>query len=101
MNHQIKKSNLSEERLSKIKKHITENYIDTNKYIGTITAIYKNDNIAFLDIQGMQDRERNIPLKRDSIFRIYSMTVAELNGLGNTLFNEKLISISDKWMMET
>lgn len=74
MNHQIKKSNLSEERLSKIKKHITENYIDTNKYIGTITAIYKNDNIAFLDIQGMQDRERNIPLKRDSIFRIYSMT---------------------------
>ncbi len=74
MNHQIKKSNVSEERLSKIKKHITENYIDTNKYIGTITAIYKNDNIAFLDIQGMQDRERNIPLKRDSIFRIYSMT---------------------------
>lgn len=74
MNHQIKKSNLSEERLSKIKKHITENYINTNKYIGTITAIYKNDNIAFLDIQGMQDRERNIPLKRDSIFRIYSMT---------------------------
>tara|TARA_B100001996_G_scaffold377352_1_gene359853 strand:+ start:754 stop:2049 length:1296 start_codon:yes stop_codon:yes gene_type:complete len=74
MNHQIKKSNLSEERLSKIKKHITENYINTNKYIGTVTAIYKNDNIAFLDIQGMQDRERNIPLKRDSIFRIYSMT---------------------------
>ena len=74
MNHQIKKSNLSEERLSKITKHITENYINTNKYIGTVTAIYKNDNIAFLDIQGMQDRERNIPLKRDSIFRIYSMT---------------------------
>ncbi len=74
MNHQIKKSYLSKERLSKIKKHISENYIDTNKYIGTITAIYKNDNIAFLDIQGMQDRERNIPLKRDSIFRIYSMT---------------------------
>ncbi len=74
MNHQIKKSNLSEERLSKIKKHITENYINTNKYIGTVTAIYKNDNLAFLDIQGMQDRERNIPLKRDSIFRIYSMT---------------------------
>ena len=74
MNHQIKKSNLSEERLSKIKKHITKNYINTNKYIGTVTAIYKNDNIAFLDIQGMQDRERNIPLKRDSIFRIYSMT---------------------------
>ena len=69
MNHQIKKSSLSEERLNKITKHIAENYINTNKYIGTLTAIYKNDNIAFLDIQGLQDRERNIPLKRDSIFR--------------------------------
>ncbi|MFL2763036.1 MAG: serine hydrolase domain-containing protein [Dehalococcoidia bacterium] len=74
MNHQIKKSSLSEERLNKITKHIAENYINTNKYIGTLTAIYKNDNIAFLDIQGLQDRERNIPLKRDSIFRIFSMT---------------------------
>ena len=74
MNHQIKKSSLSEERLNKITNHIAENYINTNKYIGTLTAIYKNDNIAFLDIQGLQDRERNIPLKRDSIFRIFSMT---------------------------
>ena len=38
MNHQIKKSNLSEERLSKIKKHISENYIDTNKYIQSLKS---------------------------------------------------------------
>ena len=74
MNKNTKSHEMSELKLSKITEHIKNNYISNNKYIGTSTLIYRRGEIAYLDIQGQQDRERAIPLKRDTIFRIYSMT---------------------------
>ena len=74
MNHQIKANGMSESKLNNISDFIKDNYINTQKYIGTIAAVYRKNSLALMDIQGFQDRERNISLERNSIFRIYSMT---------------------------
>jgi len=74
MNHQIKANGMSESKLNNISEFIKDNYINTQKYIGTIAAVYRKNSLALMDIQGFQDRERNISLERNSIFRIYSMT---------------------------
>ena len=63
MNKNTKSHGMSESKLSKINKHIKNNYINNDKYIGTSTLIYRKGKIAYLDIQGQQDRERSIPLK--------------------------------------
>lgn len=51
-----------------------DRFISTNKLAGTVTLVARNGNVVHLAAQGMQDREAQIPMSRDSIFRIYSMT---------------------------
>lgn len=42
--------------------------------VGVQAAVYEKGKEIFYDAYGMADRERGIPMKRDSICRIYSMT---------------------------
>mgnify|MGYP000848521299 FL=1 len=95
MNKNTKSHGMSESKLSKINKHIKNNYINNNKYIGTSTLIYRQGEIAYLDIQGQQDRERSIPLKRDTIFRIYSMTKPITSVALMTLYEEGKFQLDD------
>ena len=95
MNKNTKSHAMSESKLSKINKHIKNNYINKNKYIGTSTLIYREGEIAYLDIQGQQDRERSIPLKRDTIFRIYSMTKPITSVALMTLYEEGKFQLDD------
>ena len=95
MNKNTKSHEMSESKLSKINEHIKNNYINNNKYIGTSTLIYRKGEIAYLDIQGQQDRERSIPLKRDTIFRIYSMTKPITSVALMTLYEEGKFQLDD------
>ena len=95
MNKNTKSHGMSESRLSKIGEHIKNNYINNNKYIGTSTLIYRNGEIAYLDIQGQQDRERSIQLNRDTIFRIYSMTKPITSVALMSLYEEGKIQLDD------
>ena len=88
MNKNTKSHEMSDFKLSKITEHIKNNYISNNKYIGTSTLVYRKGEIAYFDIQGQQDRERAIPLKRDTIFRIYSMTKPITSVAMMTLYEE-------------
>ena len=96
MNKNTKSHGMSESRLSKIGEHIKNNYINNNKYIGTSTLIYRNGEIAYLDIQGQQDRERSIQLNRDTIFRIYSMTKPITSVALMSLYEEGKIQLDRK-----
>ena len=95
MNKNTKSHGMSKSKLSKIDEHIKNNYINNNKYIGTSTLIYRKGEIAYLDIQGQQDRERSIPLKRDTIFRIYSMTKPITSVALMTLYEEGKFQLDD------
>lgn len=64
---------LSSERLDRIAP-VMQSYIDQSKLAGTLTLVAKDGKIAYLNAQGMQDREAAKPMSEDTIFRIYSMT---------------------------
>jgi CubicO group peptidase (beta-lactamase class C family) len=62
------------ERLNILETYIQDKYIDSNKLSGTVLGILKDDKIVYVSILGKSDIENNIIMKRDNIFRIYSMT---------------------------
>jgi len=44
------------------------------RFIGANAAVYQNYNCIYENSFGMADQQKNKPMQRDSIFRIYSMT---------------------------
>ena len=65
---------LSDKKINQIGDHIQKNYIDSGKFPGALVGFYHLGDITFLNPLGMMDVERSKPMKKDSIFRIYSMT---------------------------
>ena len=63
----------SSERLDRIAP-VMQEYIDQGKLAGTVTLVARNGKIAYLNAQGMQDKETGKVMSEDTIFRIYSMT---------------------------
>lgn len=64
---------LSAERLDRIRVHL-QRYIDADKVAGTLTLVARRGQIAYFEPQGHMELERQHPMDRDTIFRIYSMT---------------------------
>lgn len=64
----------SSERLARIDAFIQKNYIDTGKLPCALTQIWRHGKLAYNSVLGNADVERGLPLKADSLFRIYSMT---------------------------
>ena len=65
---------MSEARLERITEHFGPNYVDTGKIAGCQTTVVRGGHVAYSRSLGLMDRERNIPMADDAIFRIYSMT---------------------------
>lgn len=63
----------SSKRLDRIAP-VMQSYIDQGKLAGTLTLVAKDGKIAYLNAQGMQDKEAGKPMSEDTIFRIYSMS---------------------------
>jgi len=68
------KQGMSLERLGRIERFINDNYVATGKFTGTLTQVWRRGELALNSVLGFADRERQVPLAEDSIFRIYSMT---------------------------
>ena len=49
-------------------------YVDRGKLAGVSTLIARDGRIAHFETVGMRDTARGLPLEKDTIFRIYSMT---------------------------
>jgi len=65
---------LSSKQLDHIEKHLRTRYIEPVKIAGCLTLVARKGQIAYLKPLGLMDKERNKPMREDSIFRIYSMT---------------------------
>jgi CubicO group peptidase (beta-lactamase class C family) len=63
----------SSKRLDRIAP-VMQEYIDQGKLAGTLTLVARNGKIAYLNAQGMQDKEAGTPMSEETIFRIYSMS---------------------------
>ena len=85
----------STEKLKNIESYLQEKYIDTNRYVGTLTGIYRNGQLGFISTLGLMDRESRKPIKRDTIFRIYSMTKPITSVALMSLYEKGLFQLDD------
>jgi len=65
---------MSDSALRRIDDHLTRVYVGPGKFAGTQTLVYRRGRIVYQSSLGHADRERQVPIKDDTIFRIYSMT---------------------------
>ena len=64
---------LSKERLQRISAWLQTD-VDKKVIPGAVVMVLRKGKIAYYEAFGYQDREKNIPMTRDSIFRLMSMT---------------------------
>jgi CubicO group peptidase (beta-lactamase class C family) len=65
---------MSKDRLERIDRHLRERYIETGRFPGTQLLVYRRGKLVHASSQGFADLERKVPVRDDTIFRIYSMT---------------------------
>src|SRR5215468_7822 len=65
---------MSKAALECLEAHLKHSYIDAGRYPGTQLLVYRRGKIVHSTVQGYADLERKVPVKDDTIFRIYSMT---------------------------
>jgi len=86
---------LSSERLARIPAFLDERYIKTGKLPCAQVQVWRRGKLAVDGVLGLADRERNRPLEKDAIFRIYSMTKPITSVAFMMLVEQGLVALDD------
>ena len=86
---------MSTERLRRVDEHLQRNYLDTERYAGTLTLVARKGEITHFSPQGLMDAERGKSVRDDTIFRIYSMTKPITSVALMTLYEEGRFQLDD------
>jgi CubicO group peptidase (beta-lactamase class C family) len=86
---------MSAARLDRIGEHLRRQYIEPGKVAGTQTLVAREGEICYLQSEGLMDRERNLPMADDAIFRIYSMSKPVTSVALMMLFERGLFTLND------
>ena len=65
---------MSQAAFDRIEDHLKRRYLDAGRFPGTQFLVYRRGKVVHSAVQGFADLERKVPVKDDTIFRIYSMT---------------------------
>src|SRR5689334_1599735 len=65
---------MSKAGLDRTDAHLKSRYIDAGRFPGTQLLVYRRGKVVHSAVAGFADVERKVPVKDDTIFRIYSMT---------------------------
>src|SRR5260221_7011448 len=65
---------MSKPALDRLENHLKQRYVDAGRFPGTQLLAYRRGKIVHSPVHGFADVERKVPVKDDTIFRIYSMT---------------------------
>lgn len=86
---------LSSERLERIDKYFKD-IIDKKEIAGAVTMVVRHGKIAHFKAYGMADIEDKKPMKKDSLFRICSMTKAISAAAGMMLWEQGYFGLTDR-----
>ncbi len=86
---------LSSERLQRIHAMI-QRHIDAGEITGAVTLVARHGQLAWVDAQGVQDLDTKAPMKRDSLFRMASMTKPVIGTAMMMLMEEGKLSVTDR-----
>ena len=79
---------LDGQRLQRIAAHLDRHYVSPGKIAGCEVTVARHGKVAYHASLGLRDRERNVPIGDDTIYRIYSMTKPLTSVALMTLFEQ-------------
>lgn len=86
---------MSKTALDRVDAHLKNRYIDAGRFPGAQLLVYRRGKIAHSSVQGFADLERKVPVKDDTIYRIYSMTKPLTSVAFMMLVEEGLVAIDE------
>ncbi|GER92181.1 hypothetical protein KDW_63430 [Dictyobacter vulcani] len=98
----IERGGFSQERLGRLSK-VLQGFVERGELAGIVALIHRHGEEAHIETAGWQDKEAEIPMKRDTIFRIASMTKPIVAAAALTLVEEgkiRLYDPLDAWLPE-
>jgi CubicO group peptidase (beta-lactamase class C family) len=85
---------LSSERLQRLRA-VMQQYVDEGRIAGVVTYVARNGRVALLEAFGKADVEANLPMRKDTIFRIASQTKAFTSVAAMMLVEEGKLGLAD------
>jgi CubicO group peptidase (beta-lactamase class C family) len=85
---------LAKERLDRIGQ-VMQQHVAANRVAGAIGLIARRGKIGYFESWGMMDKETGKPMRKDAIFRIYSMTKAVTGVAVMMLYEEGKFVLTD------
>ena len=82
------------DRLPRIARHI-DSYVEAGKLPGALCLVSRGGEEAFFHAAGLADMERGIPMRRDAVVRLYSMTKPVVSVALLTLYEEGRFQLDD------
>src|SRR5689334_13825636 len=86
---------MSAHALDRIEAHLKQRYIDAGRFPGTQLLVYRRGKLVHAAVQGYADLERKVPVKDDTIYRIYSMTKPLTSVAFMMLVEQGLVAIDE------
>ncbi len=95
MTEQPESVGFASERLARIDRHLSSRYVDPGKIAGCLTLVARRGEIVHCSPLGKRDLERDLPMERDTIVRIYSMTKPIASVALMSLYEEGHFALGD------
>ena len=92
--HKAEDVGVSTERLNRIGETMRK-LIDEKKIPGTVTLVARKGKVIHFETNGMRDVEKNLPMEKDTIFRIYSQSKPITGAALMMLFEEGKFLMTD------
>jgi len=86
---------MSKAALDRVDAHLKNRYIDAGRYPGIQLLICRRGKVVHSTVQGYADVERKVPVRDDTIFRIYSMTKPITSVAFMMLFEEGRVALDE------
>ncbi len=86
---------MSASALARVEAHLKERYIEAGRFPGTQLLVYRRGKLVHSTTRGYADLERKVPVKHDTIYRIYSMTKPITSVAFMMLFEEGRVALDE------
>lgn len=85
---------MSSARLQKIRMTL-QREVDANRMPGAVVMVARNGKLVYSESIGYQDKQNAVPMKTDSLFRIYSMTKPMVSVATMMLVEDGVLQLTD------
>ncbi len=92
---EIRTAGFDEARLERITEHLVGRYVQPGKIPGCQALVARGGDVAYFRSFGVADRERGVPVRDDTIWRIYSMTKPVTSVALMTLYERARFQLTD------